>query len=111
MSQANRGGLGEPVSMFPESDFDDVVLFDAPAEHADNLWTRLQETRLAWLHRTDDDLFVATALRIEPDDLALLLRDVQTWLGEVNLLFVRFVLDGRHYALEASAEALARRAA
>jgi hypothetical protein len=89
--------------MPPESDFDEVVLFDVPAEHADKLWTRLQQSRLAWLQKTEDDLFVATALRIESDDLAVLLRDVQAWLAEVDLLFVRFVLDGRHYALEAPA--------
>jgi hypothetical protein len=97
--------------MPPESEFDEVVLFDVPPEHADSLWTRLQHNRLAWLLRTEDGLFVAAALRIEPDDLAQLLRDVQSWIADHDLLYVRFLLDGRDYALEAPAEALAGKSA
>jgi hypothetical protein len=93
--------------MPPESDFDEEVLFDVPAEHADSLWTRLQQTRLAWLHRTEDGLFVVAALRAESDDLARLLRDVEAWLVDVDLLYVRFQLDGREYAVVAPTEALA----
>ena len=97
--------------MPPESDFDEEVLFDVPPEHAESLWTRLQQTRLAWLHRTEDGLFVVAALRAEPDDLAQLLRDVQAWITDHDLLFVRFELDGREYALDSPAEALAGRSA
>jgi uncharacterized protein YecE (DUF72 family) len=93
--------------MPPDCEFDEVVLFEVPAEHADKLWTRLQQTRLAWLLRTEHGLFVVAALRVESDDLARLLRDVQAWVADGDLLYVRFLLDGRDYAVEAPAETLA----
>ena len=97
--------------MHPESEYDEIVLFDTPPAHADELWIRLQASRLTWVHRTDDRLFVVTALRAEPSDLARLLRDVQAWLADSGLLYLTFLLDGREYELQARAEALADRAA
>jgi hypothetical protein len=93
--------------MLAECEFDQVVLFDLPVAHADTLLARLQESRLAWPERTEDGLFVVAALRIEPEDLARLLRDAQTWLAEGELPYLIFVLDGREYELRAPAEALA----
>ena len=98
--------------MYPESEFDEVVLFELPAAYADELWLRLQPTRLAWRHRTDEgDLFVVAALRVERNDLARLLRDVQAWMADANIPPLTFLLDGREYELRAQAEALAGRAA
>ncbi len=93
--------------MNPESEFDEVVLFDVSAAYADKLWARLNLTRLTWLHRTDDGLFVVVALRVERNDLALLLRDVQAWMAYSEVPYVTFVLDGREYELRAPHEALA----
>ena len=94
--------------MYPESEFDEVVLFEVPASHADELCLRLKPTHLAWLHRTDEgDLYVVAALRVELDDLARLLRDVQAWMADSDVPYLLFVLDGREYELRAPAEALA----
>jgi hypothetical protein len=37
----------------------------------------------------------------EPDDLAVLLREVEAWVEEESLAAIRFELDGRAYVLEA----------
>ncbi len=97
--------------MLSEPDFDDVVLFDVPAEHADALSARLSATRITWPQRNDEEeLFVVAALRVEPDDLAQLLRDVETWIAESGLVYLRFILDGREYMLQAHVDAPAGRA-
>jgi hypothetical protein len=94
--------------MYPESEFDEVVLFDVPTLYADELWLRLQMTRLTWRHRTEEgDLFVVAALRVERGDLARLLRDVQEWIAGSDVPYVTFLLDGREYALRTSADVLA----
>jgi hypothetical protein len=92
--------------MFPESEFDDVVLFEVPAAYADLLWAWLKPVRLTWLNRTDEeDLVVVAALSLEAEDLASLLRDAETWLSVSDLPYLRFVLDGREYMLRAQTEA------
>jgi hypothetical protein len=97
--------------MYPDSEFDEEVLFEVPADYADKLWVWLKPTRLTWLHRTDDCFFVVAPLRAERDDLARLLREVQAWLDGSDLPYLTFVLDGREYVLPAHAEALADTAA
>ena len=92
--------------MLARPDFDDVVLFDVPTEYADALSARLSTARLTWLDRDGEgELFVVATLRVEPDDLAALLRDVETWLAESDLPCLRFVLDGREYILQPQAAA------
>jgi hypothetical protein len=86
--------------MLLEPDFDDVVLFDVPAEYADSLTAHLNPDRVTWLHRSEkEELFVVAALRAEPDDLAGLLRDVEIWFADSDLPYLRFILDGRAYML------------
>jgi hypothetical protein len=97
--------------MFQESEFDEEVLFGVPADYADKLWVWLKPTHLTWLHTTDDCLFVVAALRVERDDLARLLREVQSWIDSSDLPYLTFVLDGREYVLPAHADALANSAA
>jgi hypothetical protein len=99
--------------MLPESHLDDVVRFDVPAEYARMLWAWLKPVRLTWLWGSDDDddVFVVAALRVEEDDLARLLRDVEIWLTVSNLPSLTFLLDGREYVLQSRAEVPARRAA
>jgi hypothetical protein len=43
---------------------------------------------------------VAVAVRSEPSDLAILLREVEAWVDEESLCAIRFLLDGRMYVLE-----------
>jgi len=84
----------------PGSPFDEVVLFEMPSEdEGQQLWVRLQDARLSWLHRCDDKLFIAAVLRAEPDDLAVLLREVEAWLVDCGLERVEFELDGRRYVV------------
>jgi hypothetical protein len=90
-----------------DANFDEVVLFEIPsADDADRLWLRLQEARLAWLHRRDDAIFVAAVLRAERGDLAVLLREVEAWVVERHLAYVPFELDGRRYELQGRRERL-----
>lgn len=44
---------------------------------------------------------VVAELGHEPDDLAVLLREVEAWVEEESLTAIRFELDGRAYVLEA----------
>jgi hypothetical protein len=81
--------------------FEEVVLFEvASSEEAQRLWLRLQEARLAWLHRDEDTFYVAAVIRAESGDLALLLRDAETWAAERSLTSLSFELDGRMYELQ-----------
>jgi hypothetical protein len=77
---------------------DDVVLFDVAWE-ADDLCDRLRGDRLVWSILRDGRRFVATDLRRRPDDLAILLREVESWLAERGGRLLRFVVDGRTYTL------------
>jgi hypothetical protein len=48
-----------------------------------------------------DTVAVSVELEPGPEDVALLLREVEAWLREESLFAVRFELDGRAYVLEA----------
>ena len=81
--------------------FEEIVLFEVPnSEEAQRLWLRLQEARLAWLHRDEDSYYVAAVIRAEAGDLALLLRDAESWVAERSLTSLPFELDGRMYDLQ-----------
>ena len=98
--------------MFEDTEFDEIVFFEMPTgDDAQQLWLRLHTARLAWLHRREDMLFVAVALRAERWDLALLLREVQNWVTDCGLSPILYELDGRCYEMRARGEALARTAA
>ena len=107
-----QSGARDPVCMDFDANFDEVVLFEmTSADEADRLWLRLQEARLAWLHRRDDDtIFVAAVLRAERGDLAVLLREVEAWVADHRLGYVPFELDGRRYELQARGEPLSAHA-
>lgn len=44
---------------------------------------------------------IVAELGEEPEDLAVLLREVETWVEEESLAAIRFEVDGRAYVLEA----------
>jgi hypothetical protein len=83
-----------------DAPFDEIVVLELPEEaEAQRLWLRLLPARLAWMHRRGDVHCVSAVLRAEPGDLALLLRELEDWLGERDLSDVPFELDGRTYSL------------
>ncbi len=44
---------------------------------------------------------VSVALQPDPDDLAVLLRNVEAWVKQESLCAIRFAVDGRDYVLAA----------
>jgi hypothetical protein len=86
-----------------ELQFSDVVLFELPTfEAAQAFRVRLRPRWPGWSHADEDGWLFATELGDESDDLALLLREAQQLLAELDMWVAVFVLDGRSYALEAS---------
>jgi hypothetical protein len=85
----------------------DIVLFELPSRFwADRLLQRVHETRLAWLEPGNDTSIIGVFLRGEPNDLALLLREVQQWLAAAHLVAIRFEVDERTYVLDAEPAAV-----
>ena len=84
---------------------DNAVLFELSGE-AGPLFRRLQVGRPVWVEPCDGTDFAAVSLRSEPEDLAELLRTVESWIEERGLSSMRFVLDGRRYTLRAGARTL-----
>jgi hypothetical protein len=82
--------------------FSDVVLFELPTfEAAQAFRVSLRPRWPGWSHADDQGWLFATELGDETDDLALLLREAQQLLADLDMSVVVFVLDGRSYVLEA----------
>jgi hypothetical protein len=79
------------------------ALFEvADVASAAGLATRLAERLSVVVSADRPDVFCVVAeLRGDPDDLALLLREVEAWVEREAALALRFELDGRAYVLEA----------
>jgi hypothetical protein len=91
--------------------FSDIVLFELPTfEAAQAFRVRLRPRWPGWSHSDEHGWLFAAELGAETDDLALLLREAQQLLAELDMWLAVFVLDGRSYALEA-AEPVYERAA
>ena len=87
---------------------DDYLLFQLRrVEDAHDLWCLVRRERAAWVHHSEDDIHVVVSLRPDPDDLAVLLRTVEEWVGERGLPAVVFELDGRPYCVRAPARVAA----
>ena len=85
---------------FTES-LDEIVVFELPApDCARRLVHHLEQARLAWVQTGDAASVVGALLLPEDDDLAVLLRSVEEWMGLESLFAIRFELDGRTYVLE-----------
>ena len=83
---------------------DDVVLFELPtAEVATAFRLRLRSRWPGWSAEDEDVWLFAAQLGEEPDDLTRLLREVQELIARHGPAAIRFVLDGRIYALESVA--------
>jgi hypothetical protein len=79
------------------------VRFEIPgAARSARLLRRLARRANVMLHPGKGELNAIVAeLGEHPDDLAVLLREVETWVEEESLAAIRFELDGRAYVLEA----------
>jgi hypothetical protein len=81
----------------------DVVLFKVTARRtAEQLTRRLQTSWLVWAEPCGRKWSVGVELRPDPEDLALLLREVARWAGESGQPHVPFELDGRTYSVFAA---------
>jgi hypothetical protein len=80
----------------------DLVQFEiAELASAVRLTRRLAPTWKVSLYERDDVNLVLAELGADPHDLAVLLRDVESWVEEEALCAIRFELDGRDYVLHA----------
>jgi hypothetical protein len=81
----------------------DVVCFELP-RHADvdEFCARIR-TRWSVSKEPGDDAWVVSAcVRKRKNDLALLLREVETYVTDTNLQAIRYHVDGRFYIMEAA---------
>jgi hypothetical protein len=83
--------------------FSDVVLFELPTfEAAQAFRVSLRPRWPGWSHDDDGLWLFAAEVGAETDGLALLLREAQELLAELDLLAIVFTLDGRSYVLAAA---------
>jgi hypothetical protein len=83
--------------------FSDVVLFELPTfEAAQSFRVGLRPRWPGWSHDDEGLWLFAAEVGAETDGLALLLRQAQELLAELDLLAIVFVLDGRSYVLPAA---------
>jgi len=91
--------------------FSDVVLFELPTfEAAQAFRVSLRPRWPGWSHDDDGLWLFAAEVGDETDGLALLLRQAQELLAELDLLAIVFALDGRSYVLAAPEPAYERTA-
>jgi hypothetical protein len=81
----------------------EIVLFELPTfEAAQGFRVRLRPRWPGWSHNDEGLWLFAAELGDGADALALLLREAQELVGDLDLLAVVFVLDGRSYVLPAA---------
>jgi hypothetical protein len=68
------------------------------------LTRRLAQTWPVVLREHRRSTLVTVALREPPDDFAVLLREVESWVADESLSTLRYEFDGRPYVLEAAAD-------
>jgi hypothetical protein len=89
----------------------EIVLFELPSfEAAQAFRVSLRPRWPGWSHNDEGLWLFAAELGDEPDAVALLLREAQELLADLDLLAVVFVLDGRSYVLPAAEPAYERSA-
>jgi hypothetical protein len=85
-----------------DTQLSDVVLFELPTfEAAQAFRVGLRPRWPGWSHDDEGLWLFAAEIGDETDGLALLLREAQEKLAELDLLAIVFVLDGRSYVLAA----------
>jgi hypothetical protein len=99
MVLAARRGNAAAVSL--DRSMSDTVLFElADRDAAEHLSRRLRLGWVQWLQERDGFWVVAAQLGSATGDLASLLREVESWLGERGLRELWFRVDGRTYLLD-----------
>jgi len=78
---------------------DQIFIEVSDFPEAARLTRRLGQTRTVAV--VGDDPYVVTAAFEESGDLAVLLREVESWVEDESLFAVRLLLDDRIYVLEA----------
>ena len=79
----------------------DVVIFELPSfDAAQAFRVRLRTRWPGWSHDDEQGWLFAAELGVESDDLAMLLREAQELLAELDIHGVPFFLDGRTYVLD-----------
>ena len=69
---------------------------------AEDLCLRLRMRWFEWIERSDHRWVVGVELRSESDDSTDLLRTVEAWVTERDLLVLRYEVDGRHYLMRSA---------
>jgi hypothetical protein len=86
-----------------ETELSDVVLFELPTfEAAQAFRVRLRPRWAGWSHDEDQLWLFAAEIGGETDELALLLREAQELVADLDLLAIVFAVDGRSYVLPAA---------
>jgi len=86
-----------------ETQLSDVVLFELPTFAAAQAFrVNLRPRWPGWSHDDDGLWLFAAEVGDETDGLAMLLRQAQELLAELDLLAIVFVLDSRSYVLPAA---------
>jgi hypothetical protein len=86
-----------------ELQLSDVVLFELPSFQAAQAFrVRLRSRWPGWSHEDDPVWLFAAEFGQEADGLALLLREAQAVLADLELPAIVFCLDGRTYVLDAA---------
>jgi hypothetical protein len=79
-----------------------VVRFEIPTlSAAARLAELLEDGWGAWIHQRRGTHVVFATLDDDPEDLAILLRIVETWVDNESLWAIRYELDGKKYVLTA----------
>jgi hypothetical protein len=98
--------------MTPDAELNELVFFEIPGfELAARLCERVGSERLAWVQSGDGIRRVAVLIQTEEGDLAALLRTVERWVAEHELVAIRFELDGRLYVLDSGKSSWSKAAA
>lgn len=92
-----------------ELQLSDVVLFELPTfEAAQAFRVQMRPRWPGWSHNDEPVWLFAAELGDESDSLALLLREAQELLADLDLPAIVFVLDGRTYVLDPAEPAYER---
>ena len=86
-----------------DTELSDVVLFELPTfEAAQAFRVRLRPRWAGWSHNDEPVWLFAAELGGEAEDLAVLLREAQAVVSDLDLSAIVFCLDGRSYVLDAA---------
>lgn len=84
----------------PSTSLSEIVYFELSDQAlAQRMCIHLGTTRLAWTEPREGSHVVGVVLSSRGEDLALLLREVESWLAEAGAGTISFEIDDRAYLL------------